>query len=84
MRVTELVGSSVLVKIQHGGEQAGKIVGTRTEHEASEIETAVNLTLFSVALNDGSAADVLGHYLSRIDNRDYIEASATRPTEYRK
>lgn len=35
-----------------------------------------------VAFDDGSSADVLGHYFSKIDNRDYIEASTGRPTVF--
>jgi hypothetical protein len=82
MRVNDLVGSNVLVKIQYAGEQAGRITAIKKEYESPEIERSVNLTLFSVVFDDGSTADVVGQYFSRIDNRDYIEASTERPTVF--
>jgi hypothetical protein len=72
-----LLGSRALVKIRNGSEDAGRIIGVKKEHYAADIESAVNFTTFSVAFDDGSTADVLGDYLSKIENDNYIKA--TRP-----
>lgn len=75
MKPSNLIGSRVLVKIRNGSEDAGRIIGVNKEQEAADIESAVNFTTFSVAFDDGSTADVLGNYFSKIDNDNYIKAT---------
>lgn len=82
MQVKDLVGSNVLVKIKDAGELAGKIVGIAKEHDASDIERAINLTIFSVAFENGGRADVSGYGFSKIDNAAYVKESTTQPTVY--
>jgi hypothetical protein len=73
MKVEELIGSKVWIKSDQFRSVPGRIESMSNAVNLDDIKASVSQSTFRIEMHSGVVIEVLGSYISKIENTGYIQ-----------